>query len=484
MIRVRFAPSPTGYLHIGGARTAIFNWLFARKQNGKFLLRIEDTDQQRSTQQAVEAIFKGLQWLGLQWDEEPIYQSQRLAAHRAKIQQLLEQKLAYRCFCSAERLADERKKAIAEKKQYVYDRKCLHLSESEISELLLDDMPYTVRFHVSEDKVAIQDLQHGEIKIDGSAIGDFIIQRADGSPVYQFAVVVDDHDMAVTHVIRGDDHLLNTHKQALLFRALGWPLPEYLHIPLIHGADGNRLSKRHGATAVHEYAEKGVLPEALFNFLGLLGWSSGDDREFFSRDELIVHFSVDGLQKGSAVFDEKKLEWMNAKYIAALSESEIFERIQDKIVEADFCDRDFLVEKKADFLKIFALLKPRSKYLVDFLDPLNYFIRDPQEYDEAGTQKLWKNKEVADQICQLQERLRALHDWTEESIEKACRDLASELQISAGKLIQPCRLALTGRTATPGLFEVINILGKETVLRRLSHALVKIEKLHSDWGVV
>ncbi|MFQ5631436.1 MAG: glutamate--tRNA ligase, partial [bacterium] len=352
LVVVRFAPSPTGYLHIGGARTAIFNWLFAKQRNGKFLLRIEDTDRERSTRKAVQAIYTGLQWLELDWDDEPVFQSQRSAIYEKNIDALVSGNHAYYCFCSPEKIEAARQKAIAEKKQYVYDRECLKLSTNEIERRLAQQNEYVIRFLVPDKKIVVDDQLHGNIEIDSSLIGDFIIQRTDGSPIYQFAVVVDDHEMGVTHVIRGDDHLLNTHKQVLLYDVFGWEIPQFVHIPLIHGADGRRLSKRHGATAVHVYAEKGILPDAMLNYLALLGWSSGDDREFFSRKDLIETFSLSGLTKGSATFDDKKLEWMNAKYIAALSEEKIHQLLFARIVSEGICDQDYLKKRKDYFFGI------------------------------------------------------------------------------------------------------------------------------------
>jgi glutamyl-tRNA synthetase len=477
LVVVRFAPSPTGYLHIGGARTAIFNWLFAKQQKGKFLLRIEDTDQARSTKEAVQAIFDGLQWLGLNWEDEPVFQSQRKSIYKNHIDALIKKQRAYFCFCSAEQIEASRQKAISEKKQYIYDRKCLKLSPPDIKQRLVQNSDYVVRFLVPDRKISIHDQLHGKIEIDSSLTGDFIIQRSDGTPIYQFAVVVDDHEMGITHVIRGDDHLSNAHKQVLIYDAFGWHIPDFVHIPLIHGANGKRLSKRHGATAVHEYADRGILPEAMLNFLALLGWSSGDDREFFSRDELIGAFSLSGLTKGSAVFDEKKLEWMNAKYIAALREDEIYDLLLEKIIASGLCDRNFLTQCKDYFIGIFKLLKPRSRYLTDFLDPLTYFINDPADYDPAGIKKYWNNNSVATELDTLADALKELKIWSEEKIEKTIRDFAGKREISAAKLIHPTRLALTGRTATPGLFEIMALMGRETVVRRLTAASRKIKQM-------
>lgn len=477
MVVVRFAPSPTGYLHIGGARTAVFNWLFAKQQKGKFLLRIEDTDQARSTREAVQAIFDGLRWLGLNWNDEPIFQSHRKSIYKNYIDELVKKQRAYFCFCSAEQIAMQRQNAIAKKKQYIYDRKCLQLSPTDVERRLSQNSGYVVRFLVPDKKISIYDQLHGKIEIDSSLIGDFIIQRSNGSPIYQFAVVVDDHEMAITHVIRGDDHLSNTHKQVLIYDAFGWHLPNFVHIPLIHGADGRRLSKRHGATAVHEYADKGILPDAMLNFLALLGWSSGDDREFFSRDELIATFSLSGLSKGSAIFDEKKLGWMNAKYIAALGEDEIYDLLFEKIIAAGLCDRNFLTQRKDYFTGVFKLLKPRSRYLTDFLDPLSYFINDPVFYDPAGIKKYWQSNSVTIALNTLVEKLRELKSWSEDEIEKTIRSLADELEMSAAKLIHPTRLALTGRTATPGLFEIMVLMDRETVVRRLIAASQKIKQI-------
>src|SRR5438270_9765688 len=308
--RLRFAPSPTGYLHVGGARTALFNWLYARKVGGQFLLRVEDTDKARSTDESTRAIFDGLSWLGLQWDEEVVYQGANLERHRADAERLLANGTAYRCFCTQAELAERRAAAEANKESFKYDRRCDRLDRAEIGRRVAAGMPYTVRFRVPEGTTSWVDLVHDEIEFPNKDIEDFIVLRTDGTPIYNLAVVSDDIAMAITLVMRGDDHISNTPKQILIYQALGAAIPQFAHLPMIHGADGKKLSKRHGATAVADYQHLGILPEAMLNFLALLGWSPGHDIEVMSMDDMVRLFSVDGLSRKAAIFDPQKLEWM------------------------------------------------------------------------------------------------------------------------------------------------------------------------------
>ncbi|MFQ5583570.1 MAG: glutamate--tRNA ligase, partial [Calditrichia bacterium] len=317
-IRTRFAPSPTGFLHVGGARTALFNWIYARRHGGKFLLRVEDTDRVRSTPENTRKIFDDLIWLGINWDEEVIYQSTRSDIYRQYANLLLETDKAYRCFCTAETLAKKRHLAEQNKLPYLYDKTCRRLAPEVVSQNLRENKPFTLRLRVPEGETAWRDLIRENIRVANSEIDDFIILRSDGTPIYQLAVVVDDHFMEITHVIRGDDHISNTPKQILLYNAFGWDIPLFGHIPLILGADKKRLSKRHGATSVGEFRERGYLADALKNYLVLLGWSPGDDREIMSMDEIIKRFSLENIQKKSAIFDEAKLQWFNALYIRNL----------------------------------------------------------------------------------------------------------------------------------------------------------------------
>ncbi|MCG8604658.1 glutamate--tRNA ligase [bacterium] len=468
-VRVRFAPSPTGFLHVGGARTAIFNWLFAKKHGGQFLLRIEDTDAERSDQQMVEVIFQGLKWLDLNWDEPPIFQSERLPLYRNHADRLLSLGKAYKCFCTPDTLGIARAQAAKEKRTFKYDQTCLHLSGEEVAKLEAE-RPYAVRLRVDEDVISFEDEVYGEIKVMSDQIDDFIILRSDGRPTYHLAVVIDDHEMGITHVIRGEDHVSNTPKHLLLYRAFGWAPPTFAHLPLIIGPDQQRLSKRHGATAISEYRSNGFLADAMFNFLALLGWSSGDDRELFSRAQLVKEFDLSSVMKKSAVFDERKLQWMNGQYIMNLDDESLLDLALPQLLQSRLIDGDFADTNRALLLRITGLLKTRMRQLTEFAAMAGYFFADPEQFDEKAVRKHWKDPELPAKFDLLQQRLAALETFTTESIEEAMRALAEELEMSAAKLIHPTRVALTGVAATPSLFEVMEILGQEAVLRRIQKA--------------
>src|SRR5712671_6634775 len=384
--RVRFAPSPTGYLHVGGARTALFNWLFARRLGGVFVLRIEDTDTERSSTDMVEGILEGLRWLGLEWDEGPKiggrhvpnFQSQRLDRHRAMAARLVTEGSAYYCYCTTEELKAKRDL----KEQWIYDRACCRLTADEIGRRERDRVPRAVRFKVPAGTMHFDDLIHGAIEFDGANIEDFVLLRSDGQPTYQLSVVSDDIEMAITHVVRGDDHISNTPKQLLLYQAVGAPLPRFAHVPLILGPDKKRLSKRHGATSVMEYARQGYLPEAMVNFLALLGWSPGaGDRELFSKDELIDAFSLDGISGGNAVFGPEKLEWFNQQYIMRLAPDELAMRVKPFFQAAGLWKEAFLADRHSWFLAVLELLRPRVKRLGEFAAQGRFFFVDAIEYD-------------------------------------------------------------------------------------------------------
>lgn len=469
-IITRFAPSPTGFLHVGGARTALFNYLFARKNEGIFRLRIEDTDRNRSSAEMTQKILDGLKWLGMEWDGDVVFQGANVERHREMAELLLKKGWTYRCFCTPEELAQKRKNADPKMTgSFFYDKTCRNLSPDEISERLEQNKPFAIRFKTPEGQTSWKDAVHGEIKINNNEIDDFIILRSDGSPVYQLAVVVDDHDMGITHVIRGDDHLSNTPKQILLYQAFGWDLPRFAHVPLILGPDKKRLSKRHGATSVEEYRKAGVLPDAMFNYLVFLGWSPGEDREIMSREEIVARFSLEGISKNSPVFDEKKLLWMNGFYLSQKETTELFPEIVRIWEENGFLDEKETVEKKEWLLAVIDLLKPRAHNFADFAHLGSYFFRDPESYEEKGMKKYLKNNEVWNWLEKTETALEKLVDYSEATIEGTVRGIAAEYEIAAAKLIHPLRLALTGRTASPGLFEVMKLLGKETVLRRLKN---------------
>lgn len=476
MVRVRFAPSPTGYLHVGGARTAIFNWLYARKQGGRFLLRIEDTDVVRSQTAQVDAIFQGLQWLGLTWDESPLYQSSRFEIYRKFAFMLVEQGAAYKCFCSPERLRELRERAEKNKGEYKYDRACLNLTGEEIAQRERDNQTFVIRFKVKAGITSFTDQIYGDIQVKNSQLDDFIILRSDRNPTYHLAVVVDDHEMQITHVIRGEDHLSNTPKHVLLYEAMGWKCPIFVHVPLILGPDRQRLSKRHGATAMTEYQKAGYLPDAMFNFLALLGWSTGDDRELFSKEDLIQAFSLKGIMKKSAVFDEKKLLWMNGQYLMAMSDESLLQMLLPELINAGLTTEQFAQKNRDYLLKIIRLLKTRARRLVEFVTMSKYFFHQPEEFDQKGMEKFWQDPAQADKFVQLIERLNILENFTADNVERILRALALEWEISAAGIIHPTRLAITGRTVSPGLFEIMEMLGKKAVIARLKKVVEYLTK--------
>ena len=476
-VRVRFAPSPTGYLHVGGARTALFNWLFARHHGGTFVLRIEDTDRARSSDEMVSAILEGMEWLGLDWDEGPHHQADGLDRHRADALRLLDEGKAYRCFCSPEELQAKREEAEAAGGGYRYDRHCLlEVPPDESAARAEAGEPFVVRFQVPEGATAWDDAVHGDTRFDNAEIDDFIILRTDGTPIYNLAVVSDDHAMGISHVIRGDDHLSNTPKQILLYDALGFEVPVFAHVPLILGPDGKRLSKRHGATAVGEYQHEGILPEAMMNFLALLGWSPGDDTEVMSADELIERFTLDRINKKSAVFDRDKLEWLNGRYLADAPAEALAPGITDRLV-AMGVDAPELARREEWLLALIDLLKTRARTVNEIAEQARVYLVDDLEYEEKAVKKHWAKKpdEVLERLRRLREVYGELEAWELEPLEDALRGLADELDVGAGKVIHPLRLALTGSSASPGIFQVLMAIGKERSLQRIDEGIRRVE---------
>jgi glutamyl-tRNA synthetase len=473
--RVRFAPSPTGYLHVGGARTALFNWLYARRSGGTFILRIEDTDAERSSADMVTGILDGLRWLGLDWDEgpeaggphTPYFQSQRVERYRTAVANLLESGRAYRCYCTAERLREERERAEQRGEAWQYDRACLALTDDDRRSRDAAGAPYAVRFRVREGHTAFDDAVHGRIEFDTANVEDFVVLRSDGLPTYHLSVVVDDAEMQITDVIRGDDHISNTPKHVLLFEALGAPVPRFAHVPLILGADKKRLSKRHGATSVMEYARQGYLPDAMVNFLALLGWSPGDDRELMSRQELIGSFSLDKISGGNAVFNTDKLDWMNAQYLARMPVEELASHARAVLEEAGLAGGP-LVRDPASFSRLLELLRPRVKRLTDFVDQGRPLLASTVEYEADAIEKHLAVPDLASHIAVLVEALTLVSPFDEPHVEAAVRGTAAGRGIKAGVLIHSVRVALTGRTASPGLFEMITLLGREETIARLT----------------
>jgi glutamyl-tRNA synthetase len=476
-IRVRFAPSPTGYLHVGGARTALFNWLFARRHGGVFVLRIEDTDRERSSEAMTRAILEGMEWLGLDWDEGPFHQADGVERHRRDALRLLESGHAYRCFCTPEELEARRARAAGAPEAFRYDRTCLlTVSPEEAERRAAAGQPYAVRFRVPDGTTAWDDAVHGRVEFDNDAIEDFIILRSDGTPVYNMAVVSDDIEMRITHVIRGDDHVSNTPKQILLYRALGQDPPVFAHVPMILGPDGKRLSKRHGATAVGEYRNQGILPGAMVNFLALLGWSPGDDQEVFDVDELIRRFSLEGINRKSAVFDPQKLEWMNGQHLSRMPAADLEPEITERIVRAGLARAEDLAARRDWYHRLIDLLKVRARSLDDIVEQARSYLLDRVEYEEEAVRKHWKDSaEVRARLAALRQRLAAAPAWDEATLEAELRALADELGVGAGKLIHPLRVSLTGTAVSPGIFEVLVVMGPELALRRLDAAIEALE---------
>ena len=473
--RVRFAPSPTGYLHVGGARTALFNWLHARQTGGTFILRIEDTDAERSSAEMVQGILDGMRWLGLDWDEgpdvggphEPYFQSQRLDRYRELAHALLAAGRAYRCFCTADEIKARRDQAEADTGGWKYDRRCAALDAAAVQARVDAGAPHAIRFRVPEGITAFDDTVHGRIEFANGDIEDLVILRSDGYPTYHLSVVADDVDMEVSHVVRGDDHISNTPKHVMLFEALGRPVPAFAHVPLILGTDKKRLSKRHGATSVMEYARQGILPEALFNFLALLGWSPGNDREIFDKGDLIESFSLGGISGGNAVFNPEKLEWFNQQHIQRLPADDIARRIEP-LLRARHLWRDaFGGAERPWLLSLIDLLKPRAKRLQDFADETPYLFNDQIAFDTAAVEKHFGDDNARVLMRDLADRLSSAQPFDKAVLETELRAFAAERTVKVGAVIHPARVALTGRSISPGLFELMELLGRERTLERL-----------------
>jgi glutamyl-tRNA synthetase len=469
----RFAPSPTGYLHIGGARTALFNWLYAKHTGGKMLLRIEDTDQARSTEGAIFAILDGLRWLELDWDGEPVYQLARAERHRAIAEQLLAEGKAYRCYASAEELQAMREKARAEGRAPGYDGTWRHRDPLEAP----SGIEPAIRFKAPrEGETVIEDRVQGRVVFANKELDDLVILRSDGSPTYNLSVVVDDHDMGITHIIRGDDHLTNAARQSQIYKALGWDTPVFAHVPLIHGPDGAKLSKRHGALGVDAYRAMGYLPTALRNYLVRLGWSHGD-HEIMSTDEMIEWFDLDAVGRSAARFDFVKLENLNGHYLRETPDAEIVDRLKALVPELP--DGAALAarigpEGWQKLERAMPGLKERAKTLRELLDSAAYlFAKRPLALDEQAAKLL--DGPGRDTIAQLVPRLEAVESWTMKAIEASVRSFADETGRKLGKVAQPLRAALTGKSTSPGIFDVLEVLGREESLARLRDQTVAIK---------
>lgn len=461
-IVTRFPPSPTGHLHIGGARTAIFNWLYARHTNGKFILRIEDTDVARSTDQSAAGILESLEWLGIDWDEGPFYQSKRFDIYREYVDKLLDTGHAYYCTCSAETLAAKRKQAIAEGRNPVYDGTCRNRGLSKSEDVV-------VRFRTPDTgRTVLEDMVKGGIAFDNTETGDFIIQRSDGTPTYHFAVVIDDITMGVNTIIRGDDHVTNTPRQMFIYHALGCDLPQYAHVPMVLGEDRARLSKRHGAMSVLEYRDMGYLPDGLLNYLVRLGWSHGD-QEYFTRDELIEKFSIDHIGKSAGVFNPEKMQAINAEHIKNSDPETLMPHLLPFLQK-----KGHNVEPDAYLKAVISTLTVRSKTLQEMADKAGFYYEADIVYDEKAAAKFLK-KDHQPVLEQLAKELAALNGLTQAQQEPAFKAVMDATGLKFGKIAQPVRVALTGGAESPGIFEVIETLGRDTVLHRLEKAISYIQ---------
>ena len=462
IIKVRFAPSPTGFLHIGGVRTALFNWLFARHHGGKFILRIEDTDLSRSTEESIQEILESMRWLGLDWDAGPFRQTERQEIYTKKIMHLLSTGKAYHCYCTPEELDQKRNDAQKAGLKPKYDGTCRKRTDT-------PKKPYVVRFKApQEGSVVVEDMLRGKVIFDIAELDDLIIQRTDGTPTYNFVVVVDDSEMGITHVIRGDDHLSNTPRQCLLYDALDFKRPRFSHISMILGQDKTRLSKRHGATSALAYRDMGYMPDAMINYLARLGWSHGD-QEIFSREEMIEHFSFESVHTSAAVFDADKLSWLNEHYIKSTPTQELAKHLEPHLVKAEVLQKDHGLSWQ-EIARVVPCLNERSKTLLEMAEKSAFFFKKQVEFDEKA-----RNKFLTDEAKPLIEKiiteLAALESYSLENIESLFKKIVEEEGMKLGKLAQPVRVALTGATVSPGIYDVILLLGKEETLKRLKNVV-------------
>ena len=478
---MRFAPSPTGNLHIGSARTALFNWLFARRMKGVFILRIEDTDELRSTDESTRAIFSALRWLGLDWDEGPVPEGGELGAYGPYFQgkragmgvyrkysdQLMAQGMAYRCYCTPAELDEQRKRAQLEKRPPKYEGTCRHLTQAQCRDLEAQGRKPVIRFRMPEEGVtAWNDLIRGEIKFENKLLYDFIMVKASGYPTYNFACVIDDHLMEMSHIIRGDDHISNTPLQLLVYKALGWTPPEIAHLSMIHGPDGTKLSKRHGATDVQAYEAEGYLPAVIRNYLALLGWSTPDSQQLFTGPDLIEKFDIAGCQKNPAMFDPVKFKWMNGEYIRKLTPDELLDMAAPFLKKSGVgqnADRETLK-------KIVALEQEKYKLLGEIPSLVDFFFKDEAEFDPKAVEKVFKKPEAKKVLADMRERYLKLADFNAASLEKEARDYAASASLKAGQVFHPLRVAVSGRTEGPTLFKMIEYLGRDAVSKRLERA--------------
>lgn len=479
-VRTRYAPSPTGYLHIGGARTALFSWLFARKHGGVFVLRIEDTDLDRSRPDLVKPILDSLRWLGIDWDEGPevggphgpYFQSQRLERYHAEAQRLVDAGKAYRCYCTPEELEQMREESRRRgEAAFRYPGRCRDLTPAERAAREREGRPSVVRLKVAPaGETVVRDLIHGEVRFSHDVIDDFILMKSDGTPTYNFAVTVDDHDMRITHVIRGDEHLSNTPRQLLIAEALGYEPPQFAHVPLILAPDRSKLSKRHGAVAVEEFRDQGFFPEAIVNYIALLGWSPGDGREFLTREEMVAAFDLDRIHKAAAIYDVEKMTWMNGQYMRLLPLERVVAGALPRLQAAGLIEAEPDPARREHVARVVELVRQRVRTMAELVEASAFFFSDDFAYDPDGVRKRFDKPGAAEVLEAAREALERLTEFDAASIEAAYRALAERLGIGTGDLFHPTRLAVSGRTVGPGLFEMMEVLGRERCVERLARA--------------
>ena len=478
--RVRFAPSPTGYLHVGGLRTALYNYLFAKNKNGKFILRIEDTDRNRLVEGAVDNLISTLKWVGLDYDEGPdnpgefgpYIQSERLEIYKKYSEQLIEKGKAYYCFCTAERLQELREEQQKHKLQGKYDKHCLHLTKEEIDANIAAGKPHVVRLNVLPDElIKIEDVVRGEVEFNSNTVDDQVLVKSDGFPTYHLANVVDDHLMQITHVIRGEEWLSSTPKHVLLYDALEWERPVFAHLPLLLNPDKSKLSKRQGDVAVEDYRAKGYLKEALVNFVALLGWNAGDDKEFYNLEGLVNNFSLDRVNKSGAVFNVEKLNWLNGEHLRSKPNDELLQMLRDELAKSKYSENSYSDDY---LLHVVESMKERVIFIHEYLEKSYFFFEEPETYDPDVVRKRWK-EDTPEQLKKLCEAFSNLENPVKEDYEKSLKQTAEELGIGAGKLIHAVRLATSGVGVGPGVYDLIFILGKSEIIKRIQKAIENIK---------
>lgn len=478
-VRVRFAPSPTGSLHIGGARTALFNLLFARHNNGTFVLRIEDTDTERSTEESTQQILRSLKWLGLDWDEGPekggdfgpYFQSQRLELYKKEVDRLLAEGKAYYCYCSPEELSERREAALKAGKPPKYDGRCRNLTPEQRKKFEDEGRPYTIRLKMPEEgQTAVEDLIRGTVVFDNSVLDDLIIVKSNGIPTYNFACVVDDNAMKMTHIIRAEEHLSNTPKQIQTYLALGYEIPKFAHVPMILAPDRSKLSKRHGATSVEEFRDQGYLAESIINYLTLLGWSPEGTEEIFDMDKAIREFTLERVNKTAAIYDVKKLTWINGHYMRELDLEYITEQTIPFMIKKGIITEEEARDNFDYIKKVVEISRDRAKTLDELADTISFFFKDVTEYEEKGVKKHFSKENAAKLLTLGAEALEKLEDFTHDKTEETFRNITADMGLKAAEIIHPTRLAITGRTVGPGLFDIIVLLGREKTVERMRKA--------------